>query len=140
MRTFHRYLLLQVPGWALAVVVLYLVHRWLGLPLWAAGLLLAADVVKDLVLYPWLRRAYEDEYVPPAARLAGETAEVVEDLTPEGYVRVRGELWRARCGGGGEPVASGGRVRVTGAQGAVLIVEPRTEDSGRAAGGQQRRR
>ncbi len=139
MRTFHRYLLLQVPGWALAVVVLYLVHRWLGLPLWAAGLLLAADVVKDLVLYPWLRRAYEDEYVPPAARLAGETAEVVEDLAPEGYVRVRGELWRARCGGG-EPVASGGRVQVTGAQGTVLIVEPRTEESGRAAGGQQRRR
>ncbi len=124
MKVFHRYLLLQLPGWAFAVVVLYLLHLWLGLPPWAAGLLLAADVVKDLVLYPWLRRAYENEYVPVAARLAGETAEVVQELAPEGYVRVRGELWRARTLGGTGRTPAGTRVRVTGVRGTTLVVEP----------------
>ena len=137
MKVFHRYLLLQIPGWALAVVVLYLLHRWLGLPLWAAGLLLAADVVKDLALYPWLRRAYEDEHTPVMARLAGETAEVVQELAPEGYVRVRGELWRARAPDGAERIPAGERVRVAGAEGSRLVVDP---PAGSGPGRRQERR
>ncbi len=138
MKVFRRYLLLQTPGWALAVVVLYLLHRWLGLPLWAAGLLLAADVVKDLVLYPWLRRAYEDEYVPVTARLVGEAAEVVEELAPEGYVRVRGELWPARVPDAAEPVPAGARVRVAGVEGSTLVVDPSA--GGGSGEGHERRR
>ena len=100
-----RYALLQLPGWILAAGVLYVLHRWIGLPLWAAAILLAADVAKDVLLYPYLRRAYETDVGAGAERLVGERAEACETLDPAGYVRIRGELWSARLRDG-EPEAS----------------------------------
>ena len=44
-------------------------------------------------------------------------------LEPEGAVLVRGELWRARSRSGAS-VQRGGRVRVVGASGHLLEVEP----------------
>jgi membrane-bound ClpP family serine protease len=53
-----------------------------------------------------------------------ESMAVVETtLKPEGSVLVRGELWRARSLGG-TTVERGGRVRVVGASGHLLEVEP----------------
>lgn len=46
----------------------------------------------------------------------------IEDLDPEGMVKIRGELWKARTGSGSSiPEAS--RIRVSGQEGMVLIVE-----------------
>jgi membrane-bound serine protease (ClpP class) len=53
-----------------------------------------------------------------------ESMAVVETtLKPEGSVLVRGELWRARSLGG-TTVERGGQVRVVGASGHLLEVEP----------------
>jgi membrane protein implicated in regulation of membrane protease activity len=53
--------------------------------------------------------------------LIGATAEVVQDCSPTGLVRVQGELWQARC----EPGArAGDRVRVQRLDGLTLLVEP----------------
>ncbi|HEX8459728.1 MAG TPA: NfeD family protein [Pyrinomonadaceae bacterium] len=56
--------------------------------------------------------------------LKGGTGIVLEALEPEGAVLVDGELWRARVVRGGERIAAGGRVRVVGARGHWLEVEP----------------
>ena len=57
-------------------------------------------------------------------RLVGRVARVERPLNPEGFVMLDGELWRARLRGA-EPVArEQERVRVTGARGCVLEVEP----------------
>jgi membrane protein implicated in regulation of membrane protease activity len=53
--------------------------------------------------------------------LIGATAEVVQDCSPAGLVRVQGELWQARCE---TDVRPGERVRVRGLDGLTLLVEP----------------
>jgi membrane-bound serine protease (ClpP class) len=55
--------------------------------------------------------------------LMGALAQVETDLEPEGAVLVRGELWRARTLSGAV-VRSGRDVRVVGAKGHLLEVEP----------------
>lgn len=54
--------------------------------------------------------------------LIGEIGSVTTRLDPEGAVLVRGELWRARSGGG-DPIPAHLRVRVTGTDGHLLVVE-----------------
>jgi membrane protein implicated in regulation of membrane protease activity len=56
-----------------------------------------------------------------AEALAGALAQVVEDCTPNGLVRVQGELWQAHCAAGAR---TGERVRVRSLTGLVLDVEP----------------
>ena len=99
-----KYLLFQIPGWiGAAIIAMMAVHwQWLTWPIAAAGI--AVWVVKDLLMFPFLRRAYEPD-VTGAARLAGERGVAEGDLTPRGYVRVRGELWRAAAVSHDEPIA-----------------------------------
>ena len=127
MRVFHRYLLLQVPGWALAAVILYALNRWVHLPLWIAALLMLADIVKDLVLYPYLRKAYETDEKTGVERLLGHEAVVHQRLDREGYVRIRGELWKARSIASGDPPEPGMTVRVVGSEGLILQVAAEPE-------------
>ena len=54
-------------------------------------------------------------------RMVGLVGEAIEDLDPEGQVKVAGEIWRARAA---RPVAAGTRVRVRAVRGLVLEVEP----------------
>jgi membrane-bound serine protease (ClpP class) len=53
--------------------------------------------------------------------MVGQIAEAVTDLEPEGRVLVRGEYWNAVAR---TPVPRGGRVRIVGARGLLLEVEP----------------
>ncbi len=116
MAAFHRYLLIQLPTWVLAVIILSAIHVWFEMPRWAAALLFVGYVVKDFALFPVLRRAYEPSDGTGAERLVGATG-VVEG---NGYVRVRGELWRAE----GTALEKGVRVRVQAARGMSLEVQP----------------
>ena len=81
--------------------------------------------VKDMALYPLVRSAYEIDDTPPIARLIGRVGTAAQRLAPRGYVRVRGELWRAETDAGAavEPEAT---VEVVGAAGLTLRVRPRT--------------
>jgi len=57
-------------------------------------------------------------------RLVGRVASVEKDLRPAGFILVEGELWPARSRGG-EIIARGSaNVRVVGARGHLLEVEP----------------
>lgn len=59
--------------------------------------------------------------------MINELGDAVTDVDPDGTVRVRDALWRARTNRA-TPVARGARVRVTGIEGVVLEIEP--EESG----------
>jgi membrane protein implicated in regulation of membrane protease activity len=52
--------------------------------------------------------------------LIGSTAEVIENCDPAGRVRLRGEIWHARCASRAEV---GEQVTVTGVDGLTLEVE-----------------
>ncbi|MCA1621644.1 MAG: NfeD family protein [Acidobacteria bacterium] len=57
-------------------------------------------------------------------RLVGRVGSVETALDPEGFVLVNGELWRARLRGGGRAARGTSNVRVVGARGCVVEVEP----------------
>ena len=122
MGTFGRYVLFQLPGWAF--VGLLLAALWdadvLGARIAAAALLVW--MAKDLLLYPLLRRGYELSSASAAEQLVGSEALAREGLDREGYVEVRGELWRAELAPSEPPVPPGQRVRVRGAHGLTLVV------------------
>lgn len=123
-----RYLLMQVPGWLAVLVLLVILNAWLGLPRWVGPIVLSAWILKDVLMYPLLRRAYHDDVPGPSQRLVGRTGTVERDLAPHGYVRVGNELWRGEALPEHGPVASGRRVRVRSIDGLTLMVEPEPED------------
>jgi membrane-bound serine protease (ClpP class) len=53
--------------------------------------------------------------------LMGREVEVRRACRPLGEVRVRGEIWRARCNEGAD---AGDSVRIVGLEGLTLVVEP----------------
>jgi membrane-bound serine protease (ClpP class) len=55
--------------------------------------------------------------------MVGEMGEAVVDVDPDGTVRVRDALWRARVNRA-TPIAEGDPVRVVGIAGMILEVEP----------------
>ncbi|MCS6953067.1 MAG: NfeD family protein [Bryobacterales bacterium] len=119
---FRRYLLLQIPGWILVALILAGLHRWAGLPLWAAATAYAVYVGKDFLLYPFLRRAYEPDPRSGVERLVGQRGVAETDLSPDGFVRVRGELWGAELEPAGARALRGDPIVVTGARGMTLRV------------------
>lgn len=125
MNVFRRYILFQAPSWLLAALAAGALERWAGLN-WRIALgLWLAYVAKDFILYPFLRRAYEPHTPAGAAALIGQTGTAVEELRPGGYIRIRGELWRAELAAGTTSVPSGARVRVLSAHGLTLTVTPK---------------
>lgn len=126
---FWRYTALQVPGWVLALAVGWWIHTSFDTSAWVAPGLLAAWVVKDMALYPLLRSAYEVNEAPPVERLIGRRGVAVERLAPSGYVRIGGELWRARASDAA-PIAPNLTVEVVGAEGLMLAVRQAAPEAG----------
>ena len=71
----------------------------------------------------WIRWSQRRRAQVGAENLIGTTAKVVAPLAPEGHVKVKGELWRARTTGA-ETVRAGRDVRVLTLEGLTLVVEP----------------
>lgn len=123
-RVLARYLIFQMPGWFLVSLVLYALVRWWDLSVRVALLLLALWLIKDVALYPLLRRSYAGSHRDPGEHLVGALGTARDRLDPEGYVRVGAELWRAEVSREHAPVDSGAKVRVRSVRGLTLEVEP----------------
>jgi len=128
MTTFQRYVLYQIPGWILSILLLAALNEWVSLPLWAAALLFAAWVVKDFAIYPFVRIGYEREKTG-IEKLIGAPAVVKHRLDPQGFVEVGGELWKAEAPSSQAPLERGRRVRILGEEGMTLLVAAE-EDAG----------
>ena len=120
---FWRYTAFQIPGWIIASVGGWWVHRWLDVPLWVVSGVLVVWVIKDYALFPFLRSAYELDHRLPIERLIGERGKATDQLSPDGWVRVRGELWRAKSETAAT-IAPGVPVEVKGIEGTMLLVGP----------------
>lgn len=128
MSTLAKYLLFQVPGWVLAAIILSALRYWIGIPGWVALGLFSLWVLKDLAMYPLLRTAYESNIKTGVSKLVGAKGLAEEELAPSGYVRVRGELWRAEIDPNDAPIPVGHPVRVTAAEGMTLFVKADKEN------------
>jgi membrane protein implicated in regulation of membrane protease activity len=113
------YLIAQVPGWGLAAIALWGLQHWAIVSTGLAASLLALWIAKDLLLFPKMRRFFESE--PAERRMVGERGTAVTVVGTEGLVRVRGELWQARCE---QRILPETVVLVRDVQGLTLVVAP----------------
>ncbi len=123
MRVLSKYVLLQIPEAVLIAIVLWTLHTW---DVVSAGLAIgafAAWLAKDVILYPLVRHAYDPSPtgIAGAERLIDAQGTATESLDPDGYVRVRGELWLAEARG--RPIEAGATIRVFALRGLTLIVQ-----------------
>jgi membrane-bound serine protease (ClpP class) len=90
------------PGWGIAAVTLGI-------------------VIEVAEVGFWIRFLRRYRVSTGVEGLIGARAEVIESCDPSGRVRLRGEIWRARCPAG---AGVGERVTVAGVDGLTLEVEP----------------
>ena len=100
---------------AVALAVFVLPEPWGLVTIVVAGIV---DIAEVFVFRVWSRRRKARVGVE---LLVGRVAVVLRPLSPEGQVRVDGEIWAARCE---RPVARGGEVVVRAVDGLTLVVEP----------------
>ncbi|MCD6372949.1 MAG: NfeD family protein [Thermococcus sp.] len=96
----------------------------IDVPLSAVAAVIGVLLLKDFLIVPFVVRGglvKRPETGPES--LIGHEALVVEDLSPEGVVKVRGEFWRAECLNG--TARRGERVKVVDVRGTKVLVERR---------------
>lgn len=107
-------------------VFIFLILPEIGveIPLWAGLLVIAALLAKDFLIAPFVLGggANKKPEVGPEG-LVGRTALVVEDLSPDGVVKLDGELWKAECLNG--TAKRGEKVKITAVRGTKVLVERR---------------
>jgi membrane-bound serine protease (ClpP class) len=111
----------------------WLLYDGVPLPLVTAVLTLLGASLFLLAAMPSVVRARFSTPTVGRESMVGETGEATVGLHPEGMVRVREALWRARTNRA-TPIGGGDRVRVVGVEGLVLLVEPVAPDEPRAPG------
>jgi membrane-bound serine protease (ClpP class) len=89
-------------------------------PGWGIAALTAAIVIEVAEVGFWIRFLRRYRVTTGAEGLIGSTAEVIEACEPAGRVRLRGEIWHARCASGAQV---GDQVSVTAVDGLTLEVE-----------------
>ena len=122
MKTLARYLVFQVPSWAIVGGIALALDAWTSLPRAWIGVALLVFVIKDFALFPFVRSAYEPTVHDPGGELVGAPGRVVVPLDPEGWIEVRHERWRARSEHAGSTIGVGERVHVRELRGLVLVV------------------
>jgi len=123
-RVLTKYLLIQTPMLLLVIVGLFLAQRWLDLPAWVVWGGSVVWLAKDILLFPLVRRSYDDRSQKTAHSLSGVQGRAIRMIDNSGYVFVRGSLWWAEVVGDRRPIHKGDRVRVRGSRGLVLLIEP----------------
>lgn len=80
----------------LAAIILFVLWRLgIHLPLWVVIALVVALGVVFLIWYKFIAPVLKKEQVTGGEGMIGIEGEVVTPLTPEGVIKVRGELWKA---------------------------------------------
>jgi membrane-bound ClpP family serine protease len=107
---------------AIAVVVLWLLPEVdVHLPLFALILIMLAWAGFAVFTYCLGSRALRRKPEGGLSDMVGMRGEVVKRLDPEGMVRIKGELWKAKSAG--RKINAGEEVTVVGQKGLKLIVE-----------------
>lgn len=128
-RVLVKYALLQIPDLALLISVLIIIQRWIDLPSWLIWGLILLWVAKDVILFPFLWRAYDSNRSGEKRLMIGKQGIVEEQLSPSGYVRIHGELWQAEVKGKRTSIDKGEIIRVKDINGLKLLVQPVIEEN-----------
>lgn len=127
-RLIAKYILLQLPGYVLLILLIVLMRRTVEISPLAGWGAFCLWVLKDIALFPVLGRYYDPAYHRDRFSMVGQKGVVKKSLSPKGVVRVRGELWRAKAMDPDAPVDRGRRVVVHRLEGLTLHVKPEGGD------------
>jgi len=119
-----RYARYQIPDVAIFALILFVLHQWVGLSLGLFIGLVTLWMVKYLVVFSFVWRAYDKPRPGDVTSLIGTQGIAEERLDPSGYVRVHGELWRAEVIGKTMAIEKGQTVLIERADGLTLLVKP----------------
>ena len=117
-----KYTLLQLPIIVLLTIALFAIRQWVDLPLWLIVGIIALWTIKDIAMFPVVWRAYEQGHPGDTTSMIGRWGTATERLAPTGYIRIRGELWRAEVMQEDKPIEQGKRVLVMRIEGLTLLV------------------
>ena len=110
---------------ALAAGVLWgLPKLGIHIPLWVLIIVMLAWCAYTVITYRMGSRALRRKPVDGLIAMLGSEGEVVSPLVPEGMVRIKGELWRAKSASG--RMDTGEEVTVVGQDRLKLIVRKRS--------------
>jgi membrane protein implicated in regulation of membrane protease activity len=121
-RTVVRYALFQIPDTALLILIVIALRHWLNLPAWIMWGLIVVWVAKDILIFPFVWRAYDSTAFKGPHSMTGRRGVAEEQLAPTGHIRVSDELWKAEVIGG-RVIERGETVRIRGIRGLILLVE-----------------
>ena len=117
------YTLLQIPEFFLLALILYGLYQWYSIQVWILTLIAVGWIVKDVILFLFVRSAYEMKKHTHDPRTKGATGITIESLDLLGYVEVNGELWQAKSAEK-KMIPAGEKVEVVDRQGLLLVVRP----------------
>lgn len=120
-RTLGKYILLQLPGLIIITVVLTILKNNFGLTTNITIIILAAWILKDIVLFPFVWRSYDSGSTRDP--IVGREGAVLQGLNPEGTVKIGMETWTAEAEDSCEIIPPGAEVTVTGKNGHILTVK-----------------
>ena len=124
-KTVLGYTVYAIVGTVLEVVALLLVVLWLlpllniYVPWWILAILVAVELGTSFFTYIMGRRALSKKQTCGPEAMVGSSAIVATPFNPTGYVKVRGELWKASCE---SRLEVGDEVVVTRVEGMKVIV------------------
>jgi len=122
-----RYGLLSIPGTVALILVLIGVRHWVAIPFWFQAILVLLWVGKEIILFPFVWRAYDQTHSEACRLMIGKTGVARERLAPTGYIRVQGELWKAEKMDSEPAIEKNERVRVIKIEGLKLFVVSESE-------------
>ena len=122
-RVLLKYSLVQLPAAVVIFLILMLVSQWITIPAWLVWCLIGLWILKDLILYPFVWRAYDWDSSGKSDMMTGRFGIAKEKLDPSGYIIVRGELWKARVIDESMRIEKGEKVFVKARKGLTLQVE-----------------
>ena len=103
-----------------AVVVWVLPRFDIHLPLWGLILMITAFVIYAVIIYIFGSRILRKKPLIGLTSMTGIEGYVTTALAPKGYVKINGELWRARSDSGS--ILSGSSIIVISQKGLELVV------------------
>jgi membrane-bound ClpP family serine protease len=119
-----KYTLLQLPVIVLITIVLFVMRQWVTIPVWLIWCIIGLWTIKDIVMFPVVWRSYDQSRPEDPTSIIGMRGITKDRLAPEGYVQVRGELWRGEVMKDSPPIEQGEYVRVIEIQGLTIFVQP----------------
>ena len=117
------------------VLVVFFVLRNLGvnLPLWVLIPLLVGVAAFSVIFYRFIAPVLKKKPLTGRETMIGLEGKVVTPLTPKGYIKVRGELWKALSTD--TAINTDEEVTVVGLEGLKLLVRCKNDaDSGEGMG------